>query len=180
MGVNMARTNHNNSSNQQIVTDNRPEKNSDDIIFDQVAGRLDKQHISINSIDTKAALTISFVGAVLAGLVNSSWFLKLNAAYHIVIMTSFGLTAILALVAVLVREFRQDPDPRALVSLYANHSEKYTKGQLTANFVESYYHNAKIITFKSLFLKLALACLALSIVVFTVSLFFSLHSVTIK
>lgn len=176
----MARANNNNPPIQQTTANNTPEKNSDDLIFEQVAGRLDKQHISINSIDTKAALTISFVGAVLAGLVNSSWFLKLNAAYHIAIMSSFGLTAILALVAVLVREFRQDPDPRALVSLYASRSEKYTKGQLTANFVESYYHNAKIIKFKSLFLKLALACLALSIGVFTVSLFFSLHSVTIK
>ncbi len=157
-----------------------PEKNSDDLIFSEIKRRLEDIRQSSSSLDTKAALTLTFTGAILAGLVNAAWFLKLGFVWHILILSGFGLTALIALAAVLARQFRQDPDPKALISLYANKSEKQTKGQLIVNFSDCYSHNAKIVANKGRLLKAAFIGLALSISILVIAIFFSTHNVTIK
>ena len=164
----------------QPNTNQPPEKNSDDIIFNEVKARLSDLRQTSNSLDTKAAIVLSFTGAILAGLVNASWFLKLGFVYHILILGGFGVTALLALAVVLTRRFRQDPDPNGLIALYANRSERETKGQLIVNFGDCYSHNSKIVGNKALILKAGLIALVISLMVLSAALFFSSHNVTIK
>jgi hypothetical protein len=146
------------------------EKNSDDVIFSELQRRLDDQLHSIQSLDTKAALTLTFVGAIIAGLVNSSWFLGSNNWCKFFILLSLAITAILALLAVIARGYRGDPNPNGLINGYAGKSERVTKGQLTRNYQSAFNDNAKIISRKYVVLNAAFIGLLVSVIVLAASI----------
>jgi hypothetical protein len=139
-------------------------KNSDEIIFQEVKRRLIEQSASIKSIDTKSALVLSFVGAMLAGLVNSSWFNSLSTSYHLLILLPIGLTCLAALGTLLVRGYRADPDPKGLIKGYKDKTEEQTRGQLIKNFEDVFAKNEPTIKNKALLSKLAFVLLALATV----------------
>ena len=156
------------------------EKNSDEIIYSEIKQRLANQSESIRSVDTKASLTLTFVGAILAGLVNSVWFIGLKWYYHLAILLSLGVTAAFSLVAVLVRTYRADPDPSGLINNYANKSEVATRGQLIKNMQDSFDKNEATLKDKVKYLKLCFGFLALAVLILGLSIFLSLHKITIN
>jgi hypothetical protein len=137
-------------------------KNSDEIIYQEVKRRLIEQGVSIKSIDTKAALVLSFAGAILAGLVNSSWFNGLSASYHSLILLPLGLTCVSSLIVLLVRGYRADPDPKKLIDGYQDKTEEQTRGQLIKNYEEVFIENEQRINNKALFSKITFALLAIT------------------
>ena len=156
-----------------------PVKNSNDLIFSEIRRRLDDLEESAKNIDTKGVLTLSFIGAIIAGLVNSSWFLDLNFKYHLLILFSLTSTALLAFGAIIVRQYRRDPDPTNLIKNYSNKPEIITKNQLISNFEQSYTNNEQVIKDKAKFLKAAFISLSITIVILAASIIFSIHTVLI-
>jgi len=157
-----------------------PARNSDELIYSTVKERVADQFRSVTTLDTKAALTLSFTAAVLAGLVNSKWFLELNFVYHVLLLLCFGLSSLFALASLLTRKYRQDPDPAKLIAGFQGASHVQTMGNLIISLKESYEHNARALKSKNFLLNTALVLLTVSVIVFIVALFFSLHNVTIK
>lgn len=138
-------------------------KNSDILIYEEVKQRVLEQSTSLKSIDTKAALILSFVGALLAGLVNSSWFISLSTGYLFLILLPLSMTCITSLATLLVRSYRSDPDPKGLIEGYKNKPEDQTRGQLIKNCEEVFTKNEPIIKNKALLSKAAFALLAIVI-----------------
>lgn len=156
------------------------EKNSDELIFSEIKLRLSQQYESIKAIDTKASFVLTFISAILAGLVNSNWFIELTWVYHLIILVSLSIATLFSLIAVLVRSYRYDPDPSGLITKYANRSENITRGQLIKNMQESFDRNASVLNDKVRYLKLGLGFLAVSIFILIISIFLSLHQVKIS
>lgn len=147
-------------------------KNSDELIFQEVKRRLAEQSASVKSIDTKAALVLSFVGAILAALVNSSWFNSLSQSFHYFILLPLGLTCIASLATLLVRSYRADPDPKALIDGYKDKTEDKTRGQLIKNYEQVFTNNEPTIKNKALLSKITFVLLALAIIVIIVAILF--------
>src|SRR5882757_4885539 len=145
-------------------------KNSDELIFQEIKRRLTEQSTSIKSIDTKAALILSFVGAILAGLVNSSWFNGLSSSYHLLILLPLGLTCLTSLGTLLVRGYRADPDPKGLINGYQDKTQDQTRGQLIKNYEDVYTKNEPTIKDKALLSKVAFILLALATIAIIISI----------
>lgn len=138
---------------------------SNDLIYKEVKRRLGEQSTSIKSIDTKAALVLSFVGAILAGLVNSSWFNNLSLSYHLFILAPLGLACITGLATLLVRSYRSDPDPKNLIEGYKNKTEAETKAQLIRNYEDVFSKNEPKVNQKAMLSKISFVFLATSILI---------------
>ena len=147
--------------------------NSDALIYEEVKRRLIEQSASIKAIDTKAALILSFVGAIVAGLVNSSWFNNLSRNYHLLILVPLSLTCIAALVTLLVRSYRSDPDPKGLIDGYKDKSEDQTRGQLIKNYEEVFTKNQKPIKDKARYSKLSFVLLAATTVAIIIAILYA-------
>jgi phosphate/sulfate permease len=147
--------------------------NSDKLIYEEVKRRLVEQSASIKTIDTKAALILSFVGAILAGLVNSSWFNGLSSNYHFLILAPLALACIAALATLLVRSYRSDPDPKKLISGYKDKTEAVTRGQLTRNYEEVFTNNEPIILNKARLSKVSFVLLAVATIVLIFAILFA-------
>jgi len=147
--------------------------NSDKLIYDEVKRRLTEQSVSIKTIDTKAALILSFIGAILAGLINSSWFNGLSHSYHLLILTPLGLACIAALATLLVRSYRADPDPKKLIEGYSGKTEEATRGQLTKNYEKIYYENEPAIKDKARLSKISFVLLAVATIVLIIAILFA-------
>lgn len=150
--------------------------NSDILIYEEVKRRLIEQSVSIKTIDTKAALILSFVGAILAGLVNSSWFNSLSSNYHFLILTPLGLACIASLATLLVRSYRSDPDPKNLINRYKDKTEAQTRGQLTKNYEEVFTKNEPKITNKARLSKVSFVLLAIAAIVLILVILFANNS----
>jgi len=151
----------------------RQAKNSDDLIYTEIKERISEQNSSIKSVDTKSAFVLSFVAAVLAGLVNSSWFNGLSWTYHLTILAPFGITCGFSLAALLVRQYRADPDPTNLIERYKGKDEDSTKGQLTKNYEEVFSNNQTIADKKANLSKIGFVFLAISILALMFTVLFN-------
>lgn len=135
-------------------------KNSDELIFTEVKERLKDQFDSIDSLDTKSGIALGFVGALLAALLNSDWFVRLPFYYLLPILILLCLVAIFALRAFLVRGYRKDPEPSTLIKRYQNKNETETLGVLIKNFEASFNDNVRPIEDKKKYLNWSFILLA--------------------
>jgi len=146
-------------------------KNSHQILFTEIKERLRDQFQSIDSLDNKAGLTLGFIGALFAGLINSDWFLTLSHIYLLPILALFILTTLSLLLVILVRQYRKDPEPSSLIKGYENETEEKTVAQLIRNFEECYNNNEPQLKHKRIFLNLGFVLLFLTLVFFAVALY---------
>jgi len=154
--------------------------NSHQLIFNEVKERLKDQLSSVDTLDTKAGITLAFVGAFLGGLVNSSWFVSLQFYFLLPVLLGLVLTTLFALRTVVAREYRKDPEPDALIKKYADKNENETVAQLIRNFEDSYKSNKEAILFKKKQLNNSLILLFLSIFFLAFAIFFSNNRVTVE
>lgn len=148
-------------------------KNSDELIFSEVKEKLKDQFDSIGVLDTKSGIVLGFVGALLAALLNSDWFIKLPCCCLLPILGLICLVALFALLAFLVREYRQDPEPSALIKDYKDKNETETRGVLIKNFEESFNKNSKQIDDKKRYLNLSFILLFITLATTAVIVLFS-------
>ena len=145
-------------------------KNSHQILFTEIKERLRDQFQSIDSLDNKAGLTLGFVGALFAGLINSDWFLNLPHVYLLPILALLILATLSLLVVILVRQYRKDPEPTSLIKGYENATEEKTVAQLIRNFEECYNKNEPQLKNKRIFINLGFVLLFLTLAFLAVAL----------
>jgi len=146
---------------------------STNLLFSEIKERLNDQLQSIDSLDTKAGITLGFIGVILAGLVNSAWFLDLPYYYLLIILTLIFLTTFFILRAYLVKSYRKDPDPKALVDKYENENEDKIKKQLIRNFEECFNKNKKSLEDKKDNLNLGFTFLFVTVIALGIIVFLS-------
>lgn len=141
------------------------QSNSHNIIFQEVKERLKDQFDSIDSLDTKAGVTLGFVGALLAGLVNSNWFLNLPYYFLLFILLPLASTIIFLLKVVFVRTYRKDPDPKMLIEGYKDKKEDETIRQLIRNFEDCFTKNQKSLDDKKKYLNWGFKLIAATVLI---------------
>lgn len=150
------------------------------LIYTEVKERLRDQLESVNSLDTKAGVTLAFVGAFMGGLVNSNWFVSLKFYFLLPVLVGLVLTTILALKVIIARDYRKDPEPDALIKLYADKKEDETISQLIRNFEDSFKANKEAILSKKKQLNICLTLLFASIFFLAFAVFFSNNRVFVE
>lgn len=142
------------------------------LILEEVKGRLNNQDDSIKSLDTKAGITLGFIGAFIGGLVNADWFLGLPFIYLAAIMVSLGISGALAIRAWFARDYQRDPEPTELMNGYWNSSKDILTDQLISNLCSSFDKNLPRIKDKKMSLNYSLGFLTLGIVIVMGALLF--------
>lgn len=153
---------------------------SNRILYTEIKERLRDQLDSVDTLDTKSGITIAFVGALIGGLANSSWFIGLHYYFMLPIMIALTLTTLFALISILSREYRKDPEPSELVNKYKDKTEIETKAQLIRNFEDCFNANESIISFKKKMLNIAFTLLFVSIILLCITMFLSTNSLFIE
>lgn len=133
------------------------------VVVSEIKERLLDQIASIQRLDTKAALTLSFIAAIIAGLSSSDWFIDRSLYYRLPILTVLFSSSLSALVAILVRNYSRDPLPRQLLLKYGKSTDEAVNEQLAYNWVACFERNQPSIKRKSLFVNIAFVLLATAI-----------------
>jgi len=154
--------------------------NNHQLIFNEVKERLRDEMESISSLDTKAGITLAFVGAFLGGLVNSRWFISLKFYFLLPVLVGLVLTTLFSLLAILAGDYSKDPEPSSLIEGYSDKKEEETIAQLIRNFEDSFNKNKKKILKKKKRLNTALAFLFISILLLSIAVFFSTNKIIIQ
>jgi hypothetical protein len=147
--------------------------NSHNLIFLEIKERLKDQLDSASSLDNKAGITLGLVGALLVGLLNSSWFIQLRYYYLLTILILMVATVICLLKAYFVRTYRKDPEPKTLIDGYQNKPEDETIRQLIRNFENCFNKNKKPLESKKRYLNWGFKLLALTVFAICLIVFLS-------
>ncbi len=159
---------------------NNEQNNSHKLIFTEIKERLRDQFDSISSLDTKAGISLALIGAFLAGLVNSDWFLSLPYYYLLPPLITLVLATLYALRAILARDYGKDPEPSKLIDSYGQKAEDETLRQLTRNLSDNFDENQNAISTKKHFLNTAFVLLFVSVLILSMIIFLSNNSVIIN
>lgn len=150
---------------------NNNQINSHKLLYSEIKERLKDQFDSVDSLDTKAGVTLGFSGVILIGLVNSGWFLDLQSHFFLIVLTPL-IIAISSLVAsVFVRSYNKDPDPTKLIEGYKDKTEDETRRQLIRNFEDCFKKNTKPLKDKRNYLNLGFVMLGITVVMVCFTLF---------
>lgn len=154
--------------------------NSHKIIYSEIKERLKDQFSSIDSLDTKSGISLGLIGALIAGLINSTWFVTLSAFYLIPILILLVASTFFLLRAFLVKDYKKDPEPSALIDGYQDKNEDETIAQLIRNFTTCYDGNKKSIEDKKKYMNIGFILLFCTILFLCISVFFSNNRVLIE
>lgn len=143
------------------------------IIVDESRFKLADQLDSVKSLDSKAAIIMSFSGVILTLLLTSDSFTK-GSRFTPLIGAFIFLAALLSLIVLLVRSYRRDPEPRNFYTGYANKGHIATLEVLAGSFIASYEKNTKKILVKkwlvnASFISLGIASLLLLVKLIRIS-----------
>jgi hypothetical protein len=141
-----------------------------DLVFEAAQKELDFQFEQINSLDTKASISLAAAGIMLAALI--SFFTQRPAAgipgFLISGTLLISLSAILAVATLWVRRFERPPDLERLRDYYIAQTAEETKIETVDAILEAISRNSNRIYGKSLTLTASYAMLGLGIVAIAV------------
>ena len=111
----------------------KPDPETLPLIYQEIKDRLGAQFDQVNAIDSKAGTMIGLAGglAAIAGFVVDSW------PVPVVLLVPM----ILAMLAVRIRAYRRDPDPKALWEHYRKEEQGVVMEQLISNWLQCYEKN---------------------------------------
>ena len=122
-----------------------------DLLYESVSKKLEQQVSSLGSIDTKASILLAVVGVVFAGylqLLTSSVIsfseFPLFILLEIGAFVSAGFYIFKAFILDNNEVWRDDPRPKNLLEVFAEHSEKgeyWLKSEIIKSMSQSYEHN---------------------------------------
>lgn len=143
--------------------------NSHAILFLETKERLRDQFSSINSLDTKAGISLGLIGALVAGLINSSWFLSLSSYLLLPTLLLLVIAISFLLFSLLAREFHKDPEPSALINGYEKKTEEETRATLIRNYAANFDNNKTLVAKKRKYMNLGFIFSFLSIFILCLS-----------
>ena len=136
------------------------------LVFEAVQNELDFQFEQINSLDTKASISLAAAGIMLAALI--SFFTQgANVGIPGVLIAGvllISLSAILAVATLWVRQFERPPNLERLRDYYISQTAEETKLEAVDVILEAISRNNNRIYNKSLILTASYAMLGLGIV----------------
>jgi len=153
-----------------MKSDNEEVKPVSSFVVSEIKERLIDQISSIHRLDNKAALTLSFIGALIAGLSSSDWFISRSIYYQAPTLLLLLGSVVCALIALLVRKYSRDPMPRRLLLKYGESIEYKVQNQLAYNWVACYEKNQPLLNRKSTYVNLAFVLLAAGITLLCISI----------
>ena len=157
-----------NNPNESLNTN--LDRDAQDFIHYAIKDRIVDQYESISSLDTKAGITLGFIGAFLGGLVNSDWFLGLSRPYVVLTLFALGSAAALSLVAWQARDYQRPPEPQPLKRKYWDTPKATVVKVLTNSFIDAFERNKEAIEGKKKTLNQALLCFFIAIIIIMVAL----------
>jgi len=125
------------------------EKETLNLIHEEVGRKLDLQIDLISRLDTKAGTTIGFLGIIIGIVTSLRWELLLNEALTLTGLFVLFLAVSLAFLSFRSRAYRRDPEPRPLVENYLMADPEVVRKQLIDNYVDSFEHNQRLIARKA-------------------------------
>ncbi len=150
------------------------------LIYNVIKERVRDQFESIDSLDTKAGAVLALIGVFVVDLLGVKWFIELDPRYLTPVILGLFFTTTFALLAVLAKSYRKDPDPKALIDKYKNKDRKDVLGQLIRNMEVSYTDNEKRVKIKATFFNLALLGIFTATILILVAAFLQKNSTIIK
>lgn len=146
------------------------------LIDETIEKQLDNQISHIDSLDTKAGILFGFLAVTLGTAAGSKDFFEAVGRYNALkiatVAVVFGF--LLTIGAFSVREYRRDPNPRALREQYPNQPEDTTRFALADAYVVSFELNLAKISQKVRLLQATLLLSAIGGIAFAVHLIFQL------
>lgn len=114
-----------------------------EIVFDEVRRRIESQHHSIESLNTRAGILLGLCALILTSSI-WSWQSLLPAIWlKIILLVLILVSASCSLLGYMVKSYRMDPAPGPLVDEYLEKEINTTKRQILVNWVESYSENER-------------------------------------
>lgn len=139
-----------------------------EIVFEEARRRLESQHHSIESLNTRAGIILGLCGLILTSSIwswqSSTPYIWLKIILLILILVASGSS----LLGYMIKSYRMDPEPGRLVKEYLEKEATITKRQILANWVDSYSENTHKIAEKVKLIKASLWFLMLAIIVMAV------------
>jgi hypothetical protein len=146
------------------------------LVEETIEKQLNNQSNHIDSLDTKAGIVFGFLAVTLASAAGAKDFFEAAGRYNTL---KIGTAAVfvgflLTVAASAVREYRRDPNPRALREQYPSQPEESTRFALADGYVVSFEANRAKISQKVLLLQLSLVLASVGGAAFAIHLIFRL------
>ena len=144
-----------------------------EFVYDEVRSKLTEQMQSIESLDTKIGIVFIFVGSILIGVMtraNEPADGPVGALFFLSSVVLLAIAFAFTLVSFFTRRYKASPSPEKLGEMVSGTPENIQLA-LLSTLIEVYYHNARKLRIKILWLVAGLVITSLVVILALVAEF---------